>query len=192
MFLVLLSSIGTMYLLIEIVMKISFPQTITIPSMTFHDYLTLPHMTFCNSNLVRKSYAEENPIMRKLVHEMDPLFWSKPLYYFDNNITLYEQIMNMSLDGVDAQQMFKDAAHQLEKMINLVMMEDKVLNISEYFTLTYTITGICYTLNGSKIRVKDTGLFGSLQLILNVELSEYYFGGYMPYNIGIWVCIVQF
>ncbi len=194
MVLVLLSSIATIFLLTEIVIKISFPQTIVIPTIKYHGHnnLTLPHMTFCNSNLVRKSYAEENPIMRRLVHELDPLFWSKPLYYFDNNITLYEQIMNMSLDGVNAQHMFKDAAHQLEKMIHMMTLDHRVMNISEYFTLIYTVTGICYTLNGSKIEVKDQGLFSSLQLVLNVEQSEYYFGGNMPYNIGIWVCIVKF
>ncbi len=160
--------------------------------MTYHDNLTLPHMTFCNANLVRKSYAEENPIMRRLLFEWDFSMWSEPLYYFDNNVTLYEHIMNMSLDGVDARQMLKDASHQLENMVHKMSMDHLLLNISEYFTPIYTIMGMCYTLNGSKINVQDPGLFSSLELILNVEQSEFRFGGYMIPNIGIWVCIVQF
>ncbi len=187
--LVLLAMIGTIFLLVQIVIKITFPQKISTSSLNYNKYLTLPQMTFCNSNRIRKSYAEQNPIMRRLMYEWDYRLWSKPLYYFDNNITMYEQIMNMSLDGVDAKQMLKESGHQLENMI-LKMRTLKIeMSVAKYFTPTSTLVGMCYTLNGSKIKVEEPGLFDSLQLILNVEHSEYLFtGDYIP-SAGIWVSV---
>ncbi len=147
-------------------------------------------MTFCNSNRVRKSYAEENPIMRRLLREWDFNMWSKPLYYFENNITMYEQIMNMSLDGVDAKQMLKDASHQLETMIITTWFNEIEMSISEYFTPTPTTLGMCYTLNGSKFDIWEPGLINSLELVLNVEQSEYLFSGKAIPSVGIWVSVV--
>ena len=59
LFLVSLASIGTLYLLGQIVLKLTYPQLITTASFKKERPLVMPQMTFCNMNRVRKSFDKD-------------------------------------------------------------------------------------------------------------------------------------
>ncbi len=152
----------------------AYPTLMTTLTKSYNFNQTFPQITFCNINRVRRSYADKNPIILKLLTQWDSST-DDPMWYFYNNRSQYETVMNMPLDGAQAAIMLVDSAHTLRSTIHAVYFQGEAHNVSECFTQVSTLEGQCYTLDGDKFMVDDIGVNSALHVVLNVQRLEYMF-----------------
>ena len=110
------------------------------------------------------------------------------LFLAMDRLTYAQSTLNMSDpevynegDTYDLSEMAKNGSHYPGKMFALCTWKNKAINCSDYFTLTITALGYCYTFNSpefisrnGRLSVWRAGMSSALSLTLNVEQGEYY------------------
>ena len=149
----------------------------TVLSVQDQPSLEFPSVTVCNYNQFRKTptlaagntgqmlrelFAVKNYV-GKIQRDAPPAEELAP----DTNLTL-------TLIGL---------AHTLDKMVMSADWLGKMVNKEEYFSMSMTEVGVCYTFNSiesqkrhSPLYVHDAGTDSGLTLLMDIENDEYYYG----------------
>ena len=131
--------------------------------------LQFPSVTICNYNQYRRSYFQSADNYTKSIL----------LSTYPDSLTISRSLLKLNeteTQGFNATKVFIESAHQIQKLAVLCVWQKHIENCSEVFTKVFTDHGVCYTFNSDGRRFQSSaGSLNGLQLILNIEDSEYFY-----------------
>ncbi|ELU09628.1 hypothetical protein CAPTEDRAFT_190803 [Capitella teleta] len=177
------------YLILTIIFRVQRYITYPVASkmqMIETDIIALPAMTICNINMIRKSYAEKDELIKNVFLGFDIATQSQ------SNLNISDPKVAEKVDAeYDYHSIFIDGGYQLQDMIDFCMLNSSLVTCSDYFTTISTPMGNCFTFQSmefiqkkGRLVASQSGVEQGLSITVNISQDEYFYQKY-SYSAGI-------